>query len=168
MLKKDSNSLCQTLSSHQTDSKSQYGMRFMHCEYLNAQGMLISRSAQAMILFQLVSPFFCVLFFFECEQKEQRQRCNATNDDVGYLIIISTKEEFAREKVILKCDTLVNSKIQTSVMLHGIMTHYCDKQQESAFATYRYTLLYTGIEHPLSSIYVKGRNCPCVSVCLRV
>ena len=56
-------------------------------------------------------PLFCVLFFFECEQKEQRQRCNATNDDVGYLIIISTKEEFAREKVILKCDTLVNSKI---------------------------------------------------------
>ena len=87
-----------------------------------------------MILFQLVSPFF-VLFFFECEQKEQRQRCNATNDDVGYLIIISTKEEFAREKVILKCDTLVNSK-KTSVMLHGIMTHYCDKQQESALATY--------------------------------
>ena len=76
-----------------------------------------------------------MLFFFECEQKEQRQRCNATNDDVGYLIIISTKEEFAREKVILKCDTLVNSK-KTSVMLHGIMTHYCDKQQESAFATY--------------------------------
>ena len=57
------------------------------------------------------------------------------NDDVGYLIIISTKEEFAREKVILKCDTLVNSK-KTSVMLHGIMTHYCDKQQESALATY--------------------------------
>ena len=141
----------------------------MHCEYLNAQGMLISRSAQAMILFQLVSPFFCV-FFFECEQKEQRQRCNATNDDVGYLIIISTKEEFAREKVILKCDTLVNSKIQTSVMLHGIMTHYCDKQQESAFATYsQYTLLYTGIEHPLSSIYVKGRELPmCVCMFARI
>ena len=119
-----------------------------------------------MILFQLVSPFFvCVVLFFECEQKEQRQRCNATNDDdVGYLIIISTKEEFAREKVILKCDTLVNSK-KTSVMLHGIMTHYCDKQQESAFALLQ---VHTGIEHPLSSIYVKGRNCPCVSVCLRV
>ena len=94
------------------------------------------------------------------------------NDDVGYLIIISTKEEFAREKVILKCDTLVNSIKQTSVMLHGIMTHYCDKQQESASFCYilpvHCPLLYTGIEHPLSSIYVKGRNCPCVSVCLRV
>jgi hypothetical protein len=119
-----------------------------------------------MILFQLVSPFFVCCSFLSANKKSKGSDAMqlGTNDDVGYLIIISTKEEFAREKVILKCDTLVNSK-KTSVMLHGIMTHYCDKQQESAFALLQ---VHTGIEHPLSSIYVKGRNCPCVSVCLRV
>ena len=51
--------------------------------------------------------------------------------------MISTKEEFAREKVILKCDTLVNSKKTSSVMLHGIMTHYyCDKQESFALQVY--------------------------------
>ena len=115
-------------------------------------------------------PLFCVvLFWVRTKKSKGSDAMQRKNDDVGYLIIISTKEEFAREKVILKCDTLVNSK-KTSVMLHGIMTHYCDKQQESSFCYIQVhcPLLYTGIEHPLSSIYVKGRNCPCVSVCLRV
>ena len=113
--------------------------------------------------------FLCCSFLSANKKSKGSDAMQRKNDDVGYLIIISTKEEFAREKVILKCDTLVNSK-KTSVMLHGIMTHYCDKQQESSFCYIKVhcPLLYTGIEHPLSSIYVKGRNCPCVSVCLRV
>ena len=45
-----------SLGSHQTYSV-MYRMRFMHCEYLNMLGMLISRSAQATILFP---PFFVV------------------------------------------------------------------------------------------------------------